>query len=618
MRIGVFEHGWWRKACAASRHEVVDLPIAVHPGENAHRADLASRLAQGEAVRSRLEGAPVDWLLDNSGTGLSFVDPLAPTAEWHLTHEALGVPLCSHFIDPVTTAFQGLDYAALWQSLQSPTWIKAVWDRSQVKELQGFGVPSVVHLPMAAPNRPYDTAPLDGARQRPVASFVGGQNSTYFQGQQATLTRALFAGALGQLSSGGADGISFYDLFYHRYGLGEPIQPGDDLAMQVNQSATYFENKLFFHALQNIRNRDRYVLFLSRHFADRFELRGNGWDRAYGLHAGAMFPTYDEYLQHFRAVAINLNLVNGNSESGLNMRHFEITAAGGFMLCHAHPELGECFDIGRECAAFHDERDLCDKIAFYLEHPRERAEMAAAGQRRTLGEHLYSHRLQTLLRALPSITSPIEFSSRHWAEDARQFVPQADVILDCGANVGQMAGSFRSHYPKAEIYSFEPVTAVFTQLAEKCRSLNVTPVKKAVGDRDGKATIHLTASPEAHSLLGFQSGNPCAKWTREVGTEEIEVCTLDGWCHAQGIDSRRVDLLKLDIQGAELQALYGAKRLLESTRLLLIEVSFVPIYKDAPLFADVDRFLAECGYRRHAVYPSDQPHHWADALYVKK
>ena len=68
----------------------------------------------------------------------------------------------------------------------------------------------------------------------------------------------------------------------------------------------------------------------------------------------------------------------------------------------------------------------------------------------------------------------------------------------------------------------------------------------------------------------------------------------------------------------ELQALYGARSLLKTVRLILLEVSFVKIYKDCPLFDEVDRFLKESGYRLHAVYPSDQPQNWGDALYVKE
>ncbi len=118
-------------------------------------------------------------------------------------------------------------------------------------------------------------------------------------------------------------------------------------------------------------------------------------------------------------------------------------------------------------------------------------------------------------------------------------------------------------------------------------------------------------------MLGFQEGNPCAKWTRIVGREEIDVCTLDRWCQENGIDPKRVDIVKLDVQGAELQALYGARTLLETAKVVYLEVSFVPIYKGSPLFGEIDSFLTECGYRRHAIYPSDQPHNWADALYVK-
>ena len=52
--------------------------------------------------------------------------------------------------------------------------------------------------------------------------------------------------------------------------------------------------------------------------------------------------------------------------------------------------------------------------------------------------------------------------------------------------------------------------------------------------------------------------------------------------------------------------------------MVLTEVSFVPLYKDSPLFEDVDAFLTEVGFRRVGVYPSDQPQNWGDALYVRR
>lgn len=287
------------------------------------------------------------------------------------------------------------------------------------------------------------------------------------------------------------------------------------------------------------------------------------------------------------------------------------------MLCYEQPELAEHFEVGKECVAFRNESDLIEKIEYYLGHPEERVAIALAGQRRTLSNHLYRHRLAAVLAAIEPAQLPISYSKSSMWDDLKAVVPDAKVVLDCGANVGQMAEAFRQAYPRAEIYSFEPVSANFEALRRRCEPLRVHEVKKAVGDHDGKAVINLTASPEAHSLFGFQEANPCAKWTRVVGQEEVEVCTLDRWCRDNQVEPERVDVIKLDVQGSELQALQGACTLLKTAKAVFLEVSFVPIYKDAPLFEDLDHYLVERGYHRHAVYPSDQPRNWGDALYVK-
>jgi len=617
MNIGVFNHGWWKPACDALSRASLTLPIAEHPSGNAYAAHLGSRITNGETVAALLPGRGVGLLIDNGGTGLGFVRNQECADDLKLAHEVAGTPLCSHFIDPVSTTFQGLDWRVVWQSLQSRTWLKAVWDRAHARELQNFGIPNVIHLPMAAPDRVYDTRPLDPSQCRPLVSFVGGQNTSYFAATGAVPSNSLLAGTLTQAIRSDLRDVSFYDAYHDVFELAEPVDPHSPLDVNVQKTLAYFNAKLFYHASLCIRNRDRFVIFLKRRLGDTFELRGSRWDTAYGLPVRPRLATSDDYFNHFREVAINLNLVNGNAESGLNMRHFEITAAGGFMLCYQQPELGDHFQIGKECAVFSSETDLLEKTQYYLRHPDERIAIAQAGQRRTLGQHLYSHRLKYLLEMAEPKALPVQYSASTWSEDCKSLLPMPDVILDCGANVGQMAAGFRQLYPQADIYSFEPVKAVFEKLRGRAHALHVHPVHKAVGDRDGRVRMNLTTSPEANSLLAYQEGNPCAKWTGVIGQEEVEVCTLDRWCAEQGISSERVDILKLDVQGAELQALYGARKLLERTRLVYVEVSFVPIYKDCPLFGDIESFMKECGYRRYAVYPSDQPQNWGDALYVK-
>ncbi len=620
MRIGLFQHGWWEAACESGKYATTGLPTTVPPSGNPYESDLPARIANSEAVLRRLQERPVELLLDNGGAGLGFLASDGKTDNLDLLHERLRLPLASHLVDPLVTALQGLDWPVVWQSLQSAMWVKFIWDRAHAAELQRFGVPSVVHLPMGAPVRAYCTEPLDARHCKPVVSFVGGQNSKFFaQGNQIATAR-LLPGAMTLGLQADLRNTSFFDAYHDVYGLGQPLAEGDDLETRFRKTAAYFNLKEFYHAGLCLRQRDRFVVFLKRKLGDHFRLIGTRWEEAYGLRCEQPLPTADAYFNHFRETAINLNFVNGNAESGLNLRHFEITAAGGFMLCYDQPELSDCFDVGKECAVFRSETDLLDKIRYYLTRPQERAAIAVAGQRRTLAQHLFSRRLETVLKyALPLTRAyPVEYSKSSIDVDLRAILPAADVILDGGANTGQAAAWLRGLYPRATIYSFEPVGSLYAQLCARAAELRIQPVKKGLADFDGRATIHLTSSPEAHSLLGFQPGNPCAPWTNVVGCEEVEVCTLDRWCRDAGVDSKRVNLLKLDIQGAELKALYGARNLLKTVKAVYLEVSFVPIYRDAPLFADIETFMRECGYRRYAVYPSDQPHYWGDALYIRE
>jgi len=63
-----------------------------------------------------------------------------------------------------------------------------------------------------------------------------------------------------------------------------------------------------------------------------------------------------------------------------------------------------------------------------------------------------------------------------------------------------------------------------------------------------------------------------------------------------------IDVLKFDLQGYELEALKGCTKIFEKTRLILLEVEFVYIYENQPLFAEIDMFLRSKGFALFNLY----------------
>ncbi len=83
-----------------------------------------------------------------------------------------------------------------------------------------------------------------------------------------------------------------------------------------------------------------------------------------------------------------------------NMRLFEATGSGAFLLTEHHDNLIKYFEPGKEIVTFHDENDLISKIDYYLKHPEEREKIAAAGQARCLGEHSMPNRARALAKVI--------------------------------------------------------------------------------------------------------------------------------------------------------------------------------------------------------------------------
>lgn len=83
----------------------------------------------------------------------------------------------------------------------------------------------------------------------------------------------------------------------------------------------------------------------------------------------------------FHNSRINLNITSKTILSGIPQRVFDVLSCGGFCLTNYQKEIAEYFEDGKELVMFYDERDLIDKISYYLEHEEERKQIAINGYR---------------------------------------------------------------------------------------------------------------------------------------------------------------------------------------------------------------------------------------------
>jgi len=174
-------------------------------------------------------------------------------------------------------------------------------------------------------------------------------------------------------------------------------------------------------------------------------------------------------------------------------------------------------------------------------------------------------------------------------------------IIDVGAmDVGEAEPWARLvQSGAARLTGFEPNPAECEKLNAAAKP-NTQYLPHALGD-GGRHTLHIGAAPMTSSLFEpdpsvmkqFHSLWEYCETTEEMPLDTVRLDDID--------EARPMDFLKLDVQGAELMVLEAAAAALTDTVAIQAEVGFLPIYKDQPLFADVDRFLRAHGFAFHTM-----------------
>jgi len=199
---------------------------------------------------------------------------------------------------------------------------------------------------------------------------------------------------------------------------------------------------------------------------------------------------------------------------------------------------------------------------------------------------------------------------------------QVRVIFDVGARDCAESADFAQAFPSSTVYAFEcnPATLPLCR-AVAAAEPRVILTEKAVADRNGQLEF-FPIDPE-RSVSGIAGGNHGASSIFEATGAypeesyvqrriEVESIRLDGFCAERKVEA--IDILWMDVQGAELLVLEGLGDRLDRASFVHMEVEFFEIYRDQALFPSVDNFLRARGFRLAGF--TSYSRFAADALYV--
>jgi len=196
------------------------------------------------------------------------------------------------------------------------------------------------------------------------------------------------------------------------------------------------------------------------------------------------------------------------------------------------------------------------------------------------------------------------------------------VVIDGGAHLGDMVERLGTMLPRAEFHCFEPDPTLGQTLESKfAANPRVHVVQAAIGDVIGKAKFNINVSRPTNSLLpSAESLQPDLKRLCELVEQvEVDVTTIDEYCRSNSI--KRVDIVKLDLQGYDYLALKGARDTLKEAKVVLVEVLFKEIYKGCHGFPDMLNLMISLGFKLHTLcglhYGEADELLWADAIFVK-
>jgi len=181
-------------------------------------------------------------------------------------------------------------------------------------------------------------------------------------------------------------------------------------------------------------------------------------------------------------------------------------------------------------------------------------------------------------------------------------IKKCNTVIDIGANKGQFSLTARNIFPNARIISFEPLSEpaikfkkIFTNDA------NIILHQSAIGSEQKNISMYVSKRYDSSSILPIGNNQSSIFPGTELShTEEIFVAPLSNFIPLR--DLIRPILVKIDVQGYELEVLEGCKEQISLLDFIYVECSFIELYESQPLAHEIICFLDKYSYQLKGVY----------------
>jgi FkbM family methyltransferase len=211
----------------------------------------------------------------------------------------------------------------------------------------------------------------------------------------------------------------------------------------------------------------------------------------------------------------------------------------------------------------------------------------------SLVESIGFKRFQQMLLSISNLTNfsylPVTYASmgilkyQNFYVSGEQFIIEkvlpelitckSPVLFDVGAFDGSFSIELRNSYPEADIYAFEPNPRTYEKALSNHIDTSVHCYCLGVGSAQGKGKIYDYAdNPASQHASAFPEVFSDLHHAGETIAVDFEIVSMDEFCAERNVE--KIDFLKIDTEGYELEVLKGAQKLIANRRIQIIQFEF--------------------------------------------